>query len=311
MLTQATIIRTIRQYFIITFGLMMHVVGINQFLLPAKIVNGGVSGFSALMYYATQTPMSYTYLAINVVLVLIAFSILGRRFGVKTIYGILALTVLLKLIPIAAVAHVNDRLLSAIIVGILMGTGTAIIFSQGGSSGGTDIVAMIITKYRNVSVGKVFLYCDIIIIGSSYFLYHSIETVAYGYVLMGVASFCVDLILSGNKQSVQLFIFSHHYEAIANRIINEQRRGVTVLDAVGWYTKSEKKILMILARKNEVNNIYRIVKEEDTQAFISVANLMGVFGQGFDSIKVNKKIDPKGIIKKAAVSSVRLTYNAK
>ncbi|MGL4907841.1 MAG: YitT family protein [Bacteroidales bacterium] len=293
------ILRSIRQYFIITIGLLLQATGITQFLLPAKIVNGGVSGFSALMYYATETPMSYTYLAVNAVLVLIAFIILGRHFGVKTIYGIFVLSVLLRIIPSPSIAHVSDPLLSAIIVGILMGTGTATIFSQGGSAGGTDIVAMIITKYRNISVARVFLYCDILIIGSSYFLYQSIETMVYGYVLMGVSTFCVDTILSGNKQAVQLLIFSHHYQAIADRIISEQRRGVTVLDAVGWYTKNDKKLLMTLARKNEVNNIYRIVKEEDSKAFISVANLMGVFGQGFETIKVNKKIDPTKLIKKA------------
>ncbi|MGL4956901.1 MAG: YitT family protein [Bacteroidales bacterium] len=294
------ILRTIRQYLIITFGLLMQAIGITQFLLPAKIVGGGVSGFSALMYYASEIPLSYTYFAVNAVLVTIAFIILGRHFGVKTIYGILVLTIFLKIIPVAAIPHVKDPLLSAIIVGILMGTGTATLFSQGGSGGGTDIVARIITKYRNISIGRVFLYCDILIISSSYFLYHSIETMVYGYVLIGVSTFCVDTILSGNKQTVQLFIFSNYYDAIANRITSEQKRGVTLLDAVGWYTKNEKKLLMILARKNEINNIYRIVKEEDAQAFISVASLMGVFGQGFETIKVNKKIDPASLIKKAA-----------
>ncbi|MGL4909372.1 MAG: YitT family protein [Bacteroidales bacterium] len=294
------ILRTIRQYLIITFGLLMQAIGITQFLLPAKIVGGGVSGFSALMYYASEIPLSYTYFAVNAVLVTIAFIILGRHFGVKTIYGILVLTIFLKIIPAAAIPHVKDPLLSAIIVGILMGTGTATLFSQGGSGGGTDIVARIITKYRNISIGRVFLYCDILIISSSYFLYHSIETMVYGYVLIGVSTFCVDTILSGNKQTVQLFIFSNYYDAIANRITSEQKRGVTLLDAVGWYTKNEKKLLMILARKNEINNIYRIVKEEDAQAFISVASLMGVFGQGFETIKVNKKIDPASLIKKAA-----------
>ncbi len=304
MLSSARIWRTIREYFIITFGLLMYVMAINHFVLPAKIVGGGVSGIGALLYYVTDglIEVSMSYLAINVVLVTIAFIVLGRNFGFKTIYGILAMTLMLKLVPIPTDPHVSEPLMSAIISGILAGSGMGLIFTQGGSAGGTDIVAMIITKYRNMSIGRVFLYCDLVIIGSSYFLYHSIEMVAYGYVLMGICSYCVDLMLSGNKQSVQMFIFSEHFEAIANRIMNEQRRGVTVLNATGWYTKQDKKVLMIVARKNETNDLYRIVKEVDSGAFISVANVMG-FGQGFDNIKVSRKIDPTELIKKAATKA--------
>jgi len=301
MLNFTKITRLIREYAIITVGLLMYVVSINQFILPAKIVGGGVSGIGALVYYASAglIEVSTTYLIINVVLVIIAFGVLGHNFGFKTIYGILGITLLLRVIPIPDVPHVSNTLMGGIIAGMLAGSGMGIVFTQGGSSGGTDIVAMIITKYRNMSVGRVFLYCDFIIIGLSYLLYHSIEMVAYGYVLMGVSSYCVDLVLSGNKQSVQIFIFSHHYEAIANRITSELRRGVTMLNATGWYTKQDKKLLMILARKNEANNIYRIVKEEDSNAFISVANIMGVFGQGFDRIKVSRKLAPAELIKKA------------
>ncbi|MDR3366083.1 MAG: YitT family protein [Prevotellaceae bacterium] len=291
--------RVAREYIIITFGLVMYVVGINQFMLPAAIVGGGVSGVGALFYYAAGIPVSYTYLAVNVALVILAFAVLGRNFGIKTIYGIVAITLLLKLLPIADTPHVSDPLLGAIITGILTGSGIGIAFMQGGNAGGTDIVAMIITKYRNMSVGRVFLYCDLIIIGSSYLLYHSIEKVVYGYIIMGIFSYCVDLVLSGNKQSVQVFIFSTCYEAIANRIMGEQHRGVTLLNATGWYTKQDRKLLMILARRSEANNIYRIVKEEDPRAFISVGSIMGVFGQGFDNIKVSKKIDPTKLVEKA------------
>ncbi|MDR0688619.1 MAG: YitT family protein [Prevotellaceae bacterium] len=291
--------RAAREYIIITFGLLLYVLGINQFMLPAAIVGGGVSGVGALFYYAAGIPVSYTYLAVNVALVVVAFIVLGRNFGVKTIYGIAAITFLLHLLPVAQEPHVSDPLLGAIITGILTGAGIGIAFTQGGSAGGTDIVAMIITKYRNVSVGRVFLYCDLIIIGSSFLLYHSIEKVVYGYIIMGMFSYCVDMVLSGNKQSVQVFIFSSRYEAIANRITAEQHRGVTILNATGWYTKQDRKLLMILARRSEANNIYRIVKEEDSQAFISVGSVMGVFGQGFDNIKVSKKIDPTTLVKKA------------
>lgn len=300
MLTSNKGLRLVREYVIITFGLLLYTLANNMFMLPAKIVGGGVSGIAALIYYATEggIEVSYSYLAINAVLLIIGFATLGKRFGIKTIYGIVVISLLLKVIPIPEVPHVSNPLMSAIITGILYGSGIGIIFTQGGSAGGTDIVAMIITKYRNMSVGRVFLYCDLIIIGSSYFLHHDLEQVAYGYVLMGISAYCVDMVLSGNKQSVQMFIISRKYDAIADKIITDQKRGVTVLTGMGWYTKKENKILMILARKNETSDIYRIVKEVDSEAFISVANIMGVFGQGFDKIKAPRKIDPKNLLKK-------------
>jgi uncharacterized membrane-anchored protein YitT (DUF2179 family) len=289
-----------REYLIITFGLVIYAGAIRAFMLPAGILGGGVNGIAALIYYATDhaIEISYTYLVINVVLVAIAFAILGRNFGIKTIYGILVMSLLLRIIPIPEAPYVNNPLMAAIITGILCGSGVGIMFSQGGSAGGTDIVAMIITKYRNVSVGRVFLWCDLFIIGSSWFLHHDIEKVAYGYMLMGISSYCVDMVLSGNKQSVQMFIFSKQYATIADRIMTEQHRGVTVLSGVGWYTKQENKVLMILARKNESSRIYRIVKEIDSKAFISVGNVMGVFGEGFESIKVSGKIKPGDILKR-------------
>ncbi|MDR3297478.1 MAG: YitT family protein [Prevotellaceae bacterium] len=302
-----TIYRFMREYTIMAFGIAVYICGINQFMLPAKIVNGGASGIGAIVYYATGgldgggIPISYTYFAINLVLVIVGFAVLGRNFGIKTIFGIVGITIALQLIPIPTTPHVHDPLLGAIIGGLLAGAGVGIIFSQGGSAGGTDIVALILTKYRNTSVGRVYTYCDVVIIGSSYFfLGYSIEQVAYGYIVMGVMSYCVDLMLSGNKQSVQIFIFSDKYDLIANRISSEQRRGVTLLNATGWYTKQDKKLLMVLARKNETNNIYRIVKEVDNNAFLSVGSVMGVFGKGFENIKVSKKLEPAQLIKKAA-----------
>ncbi|MDR3329260.1 MAG: YitT family protein [Prevotellaceae bacterium] len=288
-------LRFAREYTIITFGAALYVVALKQLMLPAGIVGGGVSGMAALVYYATGgvVEMSYTYLALNVALVAIGFATLGRSFGVKTIYGIVAMTVFLQLFPMPDAPHVQSPLMAAIITGILCGLGLGAMFTQGGSAGGTDIVAMIITKYRNVSVGRVLMWCDLFIIGSSWLLHRDIEKVAYGYVLMGVTAYCVDLALSGNKQSVQIFIFSKRYAAIADRITAEQHRGVTMLGGVGWYTKQESKVLMILARKSEANATYRIVKETDPRAFISVASVMGVFGQGFDSIKVSKKRGPR------------------
>jgi uncharacterized membrane-anchored protein YitT (DUF2179 family) len=278
--------KTIRSYAIITIGLFINAISWNAFLIPSKIVGGGVTGLATLIYFATDLPVAVSYLAINTVLVLLAIKILGRGFGLKTIYAILALTLFFSLVPeFITEPFVNDRFMAAIIGGILGGLSIGIVFTQGGSSGGTDIIALIIAKYRNVSVGRIILLCDIAIIASSFFIFRSIETIVYGYVTMGVFSYVIDLVIMGSKQSVQIFIFSKSNHLIADRIGNEIGRGVTVIKGQGWFTKTETDILMVIVRKYEIQHIFKTVKEIDKDAFISLANATGVYGKGFDSIK--------------------------
>ena len=160
-----------------------------------------------------------------------------------------------------------------------------IVFSQGGSTGGTDIIAMIINKYRNISPGKVILYADVLIISSSFLIFKSIEKIVYGYVTMAITAYTIDLILTGTKRTVQLFIFSKMHELIADRVASEMNRGITVIDGTGWYTKTNSKILMVLVKKQESNMLLRMIKEIDPEAFVSVNSVMGVYGRGFDRIK--------------------------
>ena len=278
---------TIKDYVIITLGLLMYVVGWMLFIVPAEITSGGVSGVSAVVFYATKIPISITFLIINAVLVLVAIKILGANFGIKTIYSIAALSLFFALFQnILSKPLVDDTFLSAILGGMAGGVGLGIVFSRGGSTGGTDILAMIIMKYRNVSPGKLIMLFDVIIISSSYVVFRSPEKMVYGYVSMWVVSYSLDSFLSGANRSAQMFIFSSKYREIADFITLEAVRGVTVFDGVGWYTKENVKIVMTVMRKKETSAIFRKIKEIDPDAFISMGSVMGVYGRGFEKIKL-------------------------
>lgn len=292
------VILVLKEYILITLGLLCYTAAWDIFIIPHGMVGGGVSGIGALIYYAVGFPVSYSYFIINIVLLLIALKILGKGFGFKTVFAVVMASVFFKILPevipeafIQEIAISNGKLLSAIFGGALSGVGIALTFSQGGSTGGTDIVALMITKYRNVSPGKIILYIDIVIIASSVLLPNDLSmgmkfaNVIYGYMVTALCSSTLDILLSGMKQSIQMFIFSKNYAVIADRITTEMRRGVTVLDGQGWFSKQTGKVLLVIARKSEMNLIYRIIKEEDKDAFMSEGSVRGVYGQGFDRIK--------------------------
>jgi uncharacterized membrane-anchored protein YitT (DUF2179 family) len=277
----------IKDYVIITFGLALFALGWVVFLIPAEITGGGISGVGAVLYFAARIPVSVTYLSVNIVLVIVAVKILGANFGVKTIYSILVLTLFFAMFQnVVNEPLVDDMFLSAVLGGMSGGIGLGIVFSRGGSTGGTDIFAMIINKYRNVSPGRIILYCDVIIIASSYFVFHSPEKLVYGYVSMWVVAYSLDSFLSGANRSAQMFIISKNYEKIADFINKEAIRGVTILDGTGWYTQENTKIIMSVVRKKETSQIFRKIREIDPEAFISMGSVMGVYGKGFDKIKL-------------------------
>ncbi len=281
------IVDSIKDYFIITIGLLMFALGWVLFLIPAEITGGGISGVAAVIYFATKIPVSITFLAVNIILVIVAIKILGASFGVKTIYSIAVLTLFFALFQnVLEKPIVDDNFLSAVLGGMSGGIGLGIVFSRGGSTGGTDIFAMIVNKYRNISPGRIILYCDVIIIASSYFVFRSPEKLVYGYVSMWVVSYSLDSFLSGANRSAQMFIFSKKYEDIANFINNEAIRGVTVLNGMGWYTKKDTKVVMSVVRKRETSAIFRKIKEIDPEAFITMGSVMGVYGQGFEKLKL-------------------------
>ncbi len=289
---------TFKSYAIITLGLVFYVLAWVVFIMPHQLVGGGVTGISAVIQYCTGFNVSYSFFIINGVLLLIALKVLGPSFGVKTIYAMVVTTLLLRFLPmvipqefIQIIALDNGKLLSVLIGGTLSALGISLTFSQGGSSGGTDIIALMITKYRAISPGKILLILDVFIIGSSLIVPTEgswgvrVANLMYGYIMAGVFSVALDLFVSGSKQSVQIFIFSKNYEKIADRITSDVHRGVTALQGKGWYTKTESTVLLVIARKPELKLLLNLIKEEDPQAFISVGSVSGVYGYGFDVIK--------------------------
>lgn len=304
-----------KEYGLITLGLFAYALGWTIFLLPNNLVGGGVSGFAAILYYATNIPMGYTYLAVNAVLLLIAVKILGTGFGGKTIYAIVMTGVCLNIFPsliphefITEFAVSNGKLICTVLGGIIAGVGIGISISQGGSTGGTDIIALLWCKYRNASPGRVILIIDVVIILSSMLIpsyteegellpfAEKLAVVVYGLIQVTVSGYAVDLYLSGTKQSVQAFIFTKKYKEMADAIAFDMKRGVTVLPAKGWFSKDETYVVMVVTRKNDLNMLLRYVKTIDSDAFLSVSSVMGVYGKGFDTIKVKsstKKNDKK------------------
>lgn len=302
----------VKDYALITLGLLAYSLGWTIFLLPNNLVGGGVSGLSAILYYATNIPMGYTYLVINAILLLIAVKILGTGFGGKTIYAIVMTSVCLNVFPsivphefIAEFSTSNGKLICTILGGIIAGVGIGISISQGGSTGGTDIVALLWCKFRNASPGRVILIIDVVIITTSLLvpsytdngellpITEKIAVAVYGLIQVTVCGYAVDVYLSGTKQSVQALIFTKKHQEMADAIAFDMKRGVTVVPAKGWYSKDDGYVLMVVTRKTDLNLLLRYVKSIDPDAFLSVSNVMGVYGKGFDAIKVKTNTTKK------------------
>ena len=297
---------TAKEYLVITVAIAMYVLGWSIFLVPNNLVGGGVTGIASIVQYATNggIKIGTTYFILNAILLVLALFTLGKSFGGKTVYAIILASIGLNiaqgLIPrdiIQTLAIDNGKLMSTIMGAILVGISMGMTFSQGGSTGGTDIIALIVNKYRNVSPGRMILWMDTAIIMSSLLVpsytqagdlmpfTDKITTVVYGFIYIVIVSTVLDLYLSGSKQSVQMFILSKKYAEIADAITNELHKGVTVLDGKGWYTKDNAEVLMVITRKTDLKILLRYIKRIDPNAFLSVSSVTGVYGKGFDSIK--------------------------
>ena len=312
-----------KEWALVTLGILIYVTGWALFLMPNNLVGGGVSGISSMIQYATggAIQMGYSYFVLNAILIILAMVVIGMGFGAKTIYAIILASVGLRFLPdlipteiIQTLALQNGKLMSTLCGGLMAGIGIGMSISNGGSTGGTDIIALIWTKYRNVSPGKVILYIDFVIILSSLLIpsivpdldpatgkqllgadgqplthlmpfSEKVTTVIYGLILVTVNGRVIDSYLSGSQQSVQLFILSKHYAEIADSITHDLHRGVTVLDGKGWYTKEPAEVLMVITRKTDVNLFLRQIKAIDPNAFLSVSSVNGVYGRGFEAIK--------------------------
>lgn len=291
------VLSVIWDYFLMTIGSFIFVMAWTSFLIPNGLASGGMTGLCTIIQYGTGIPVGLTYPIINVLLLVLGFFCLGKGFGVKTIY-VLALTSILfevlPMFPVLEVTNFPDMLLVAVVGAIMESVGIGIIMLRGGSTGGTDIIAMIINKYWPVSVGKVYLYTDIFIITLLLVVPDKgIVDMIYAYVVMLGFSFGIDFVLLGNKSSVQILIFSSKYEAIANHIIKNVGRGVTALQAMGWYSQKDSKVLLVITRKTEMNGIIHEIKKIDARAFISVASAHSVYGEGFEEIKTGIVLNNK------------------
>ena len=283
-------------YFLMTVGTFIFVMAWTSFLQPNNLASGGLTGLSTILDYATQgkIPMDVTYAVLNVLLLVAGFLFLGKAFGFKTIYVIGLSSFLFWLLPeyfpnLEVVDENLDKILVALIGGAMEAMGIGLILLRGGSTGGTDIVAMILNKYWPVSPGKVYLYSDIFIVASLILIPvdngGGLVNMIYAYVVMITFSFGVDYVLLGNKSSVQLLVFSTKYQEIADHIIYDVQRGVTALKSIGWYSQKESKVLLIILRKHQMNEVINEIKHIDKDAFVSVSTANSVYGEGFEEIK--------------------------
>lgn len=291
---KAIVAREVKDYLYITLGLISYAMGWAAFFIPYQITIGGTTGIGAIIYYATGFPMQYSYFIINAVLMTFAIKILGPKFSIKTIYSIIVLTLLLEFCQwlvrnpdgtFPQLMGEGQDFMACILGSALCGLGLGIVFTRNGSTGGTDIIAAIVHKYRDITLGRMVMACDFVIISSCYFVFGDWRRVIFGLVALFIIGIVLDYVVNGSRQSVQFLIFSKEYEKIADRIVKETHRGVTVLDGTGWYTKSDVKVLVVLAYKRQSVEIFRLIKDIDPHAFISQSSVTGVYGEGFDPLK--------------------------
>ncbi len=284
----------VMSYVVITLGLMLYTFGWSAFMLPMKIVGGGVSGMSAILYYAVgiHVPIGVLNFIFNAILVAIGFKMLGSKFGANTIYGIIMSSLcfilwqqVLKVDTWFDVEHFGV-FMCAVLGGVCCGAGIGLSFIMGGNSGGTDIIALIVCKYHNISPGRVIMLIDVVIIGCSFFVSHKLDNVICGYVVMVVMTYVLDMVLDGNKQSYQVMVFSSKNDEIGDAVTKEVGRGATLLDAEGCYTKNSQKVLLMMVHRTDKPHVMQIIHRIDENAFVSVSKAEGVYGKNFEKLKL-------------------------
>ena len=300
-----TIMSELKNYFMITVGLTLYAFTWKFFMAPFQFVTGGITGVSGIVEYTTGIPMQYTYFAINIVLLIVAIQQLGWKFCIKTIFAIVVMTLMLeffdfvfKTCPTAYEILGPDKQLEACIVGsIFIGMAIAFCFLSNGSTGGVDIIAAIVNKYKDISFGRAMLYVDACIIISSFFIIPSesvsmsVQKIFYGFINLVIVNVSLDYMVNSNRQAVQFFIFSSKYDEIAYYITRGLKRGVTLLDSVGYYSGKEGKVITTIARASQANQLLSAIKQIDPNALVSQSKVMAVYGLGFDKIKAKKKVE--------------------
>lgn len=302
--TYASLKSNVKDYVMITVGLILYAIGFTAFILPHAIVIGGMAGLGTLVYFASRTiiPVAVTMYGVNLILISIGWKVLGKTFVARTIFGATGISVFIGMIEGYFLSHppiLPDTAMSVVLGGILCGLGIGTIYIHNGTSGGSDIVAALVNKKSNVSVGRIIMIFDMTIVGLTFFLpfdgtmeeriQNTVPRIIYGWITIFIYSYITDMLINTNRQATQFVIFSHKWEEIADCVNQEAHRGVTVIDGHGWYTKHEVKMLLVWCRKIEAVTIFRIIKSIDPGAFIAQSHANGVYGKGFDTMKVKIK----------------------
>ena len=306
MISTKKILSVIWDYVVVSLGTLLFCMGWETFLIPNGIAAGGLTGACTVLQFATHglIPVAYSTFIANALLLIVGVIVLGNAFGVKTVYVVVLSSIFFKILPtfdfmLATPGNfffIDNKALIPIVGGLIEAVGVGMIFRRGGSTGGTDIIALVLNKFWPLSPGKVYLYSDVFIIASVLLIPgKTFEDMIYGYIAMITFSFMLDFVLLGSKSTVQVLVFTQKYEQMADYIMKNMRRGVTVLKAVGWYTRTEKNVLLILVRKSQMPELSKVIKAIDDKAFVSVSPASSVYGEGFDELKT-------GIPKKAKLN---------
>lgn len=308
------VLNVIWDYFLISFGTLLYCMAWCSFLIPNGISAGGLTGACTILQFATNgaIPVANSFFVMNVILLIMGVMVLGNAFGLKTVYAILLSSLLLKVLPdyhfLEAIPgnflFIDNKLLIPVVGGLIEAVGVGIIFSHGGSTGGTDVIALIINKYWPLSPGKVYLYTDLFIIASILLVPgKSFQDMIYGYITMITFSTMLDFVLMGSKSTVQVLVFSDKSKELADHIMKNLNRGVTALKSMGCYTGKDKDVLLVIVRKSQISQLSKVIKEVDNKAFVSVAPASSVYGEGFDELKtgvVRKKGKNQSLTEKQA-----------
>ncbi|MDL2228385.1 YitT family protein [Odoribacter sp. OttesenSCG-928-L07] len=278
----------VKTYAGMTFGMLIYTFALAAFIIPSQLISGGFTGLGMILFYVTGIPVGITNFVANVILLIIAFRLMGWKFVKMSLIGVTMSSVLLvifqKFITEPLVA--GEPFMNALLGGAISGVGLGIVFNFGGNTGGTDIIALIINKYRNISPGRIGMYFNAIVVILFFVVFRDIEKVVFGLIVMWTFAYVLDVTLNGNRQSYQFMIISPKYAEIANAIANDIGRGVTVIPAIGWYNKSDTEVLFIIVHRQDKVKILKLVKEIDPQAFMAVTRVEGVYGRNFEKIKI-------------------------
>ena len=304
-----------KDYIFITLGLCIYAFGFSAFLAPENVVIGGMAGLGQMIFFITElifshgVPIAVSIYLLNIILLIIAYKAVSRTFVVRTIFGVTVLSLMIGILqPLFKEPIVQQETFMNVIIGAMMcGLGVGLAFVHNGSSGGVDIIAAMVSRHSNISMGRIMQICDFCIVTSSLLLPHSgnehIASPVYGYIVLLIVPFMADMMINTNRQSVQFTVFSRHWQEIATAVNNEAHRGCTVLSGMGWYSKQEVKVLLVICRKYEAMTVFRIIRAIDHDAFITQANVNGVYGQGFDELKLKMKAPVHGNKNAAATTS--------